>query len=244
MHRQAANPSEHRFQPVATWVLTSSALAWEHVSREYDWRELRRTIMQQALSWGWTACLLAVTAFAASGAVLSLFPSGMWPAQATGSYPLEDYVDFRAGGDGVRYLGDGWSKTGAGTVSTRGPIASMILPVRLPQGTGIWIEVSGRPLFAGQDQSFWVDILANGHAVARWEFQRRQMTYNQNYVLIPVASGRETRQIRLTFVVGANHPSPAEAGNRDFSGLEIEWFRGRCVLSNAGEACPGGTSSF
>ena len=205
-------------------------------------RRWRRALLARLLSLGWAMSLLAVGGFAGWGLVLSVstlmsvLAPGLGLAASAPVYQTGTYIDFREGGDGRAYLDRGWAKPGQDGTSTTGLLAGMVLPVRMPEGIGLSVEIRGRPRFAAQDQDYWVDVLADGATAARWQFQRGDPGDSSRVVWVPLQPSAASRRVLISFVVGAD--PPAHAGADGYSSFEIESFRADCILNTTGRICP------
>ena len=177
-------------------------------------RRLHR-IAPLLLTFCWRASLLAVAVLAGSGfAITLLAPGGFGP-----SYSIGRAIDFRSGGNAGSYLREGWTGTSQAGRVTIGPWSDMILPGELPKNRDIQLTLLARPLFAAEDDEFWVDVLIDGTAAARWSFTREDRRKSWHTAIVRQIETYQRSAMHVTFVVGSADPTAQG------SALEIETMR-------------------
>jgi hypothetical protein len=202
--------------PAAPASARSPSTADPRLTDGSGWRALRRSLASLFLDIGWPACLLAVAAIAGVGLGIALIAPGGLGNSEDASYRFGRYVDLRSDGNAGPYLRQGWSKTSESGRMTIAPWSDMIFSFDFSKKRDLVLTLLAKPVFAAQDDEFWVDVLINGTMAARWSFTRDNA--GQTWYSTPVR--REDvatlSPMHVTLVIGSANPT-AE-GSR----LEIE----------------------
>lgn len=147
---------------------------------------------------------------------VALLEPGGFGNSKDASYIFGRYIDFRSGGNAGPYLRQGWSRTSETGRSTIGPWSDMIFSFDFSKKRDMVLTLFARPVFAAQDDEFWVDVLINGTMAVRWSFDRDNQ--NENWYSTPLQREYVAAMspMHVTFVVGSTDPTSHG------SGLEIE----------------------
>jgi hypothetical protein len=201
-------PRRHDEKPKAARI---AALA-EHPFLPW-WRQRLHGLLD--ICWiGSLAIVSLLTVTGVSTALLAPLAHASW----NNVYNIGEIVDFRRGGDAVRFIREGWAKPTEDGTRTSGVVADLAFSTRLPPGAEVWLHLSGSPEYAPQDDAFWMDLLMNGTRIAQFQYRRSKA----NYILdakLPNVATRNNAPFHLTFIVGAAHAKP---GPTPPSGYRIE----------------------
>jgi hypothetical protein len=196
---------------MAALALEIGPLPHPKIKRRFAW----------LLEYLWVGSLLAVGTLALSGLILSLIGPYAHAHASARNYTLGTLIDLRRGGNAGAYLRQGWSAPDAGGTHTVGAVADVVFPPHLTERNTLFLRVYGRPVFAAEDNGFWVDVLVNGARAHHRQFERGSFVANLE-IELPYGVVEHAAPLHVTMVVGAAHPGSKSVRGRANSGLEIE----------------------
>ncbi|MGA2742540.1 MAG: hypothetical protein ABSG65_34515 [Bryobacteraceae bacterium] len=140
-------------------------------------------------------------------------------------YSPGEVLDFRTGGNGRYFEGDGWGDPEPGGSWTVGGRSVLLLPLAAPPASDLLLSIEAHAFTAPQRSRFEDTLLVNGHVAARWSITDREPLIQRQVRL--AARLVRSRLLRIEFI---NHDprSPSEVGlSKDARkiGLAIQTLR-------------------